>query len=310
MKNDYFLLLTLLLLTACQGTQDLPVETRPEIVVAAPTAPTESTATSEPVAEIPECLEIDYALPSLEEILDSAAAIVTGEVEALSEPGLSLTNFPLYEVTFKVGQVIRGTQQPGQSLTVVVGGNCPQQGFIQPGEQLLLFLEERPIFSDYLVLYPYGKYVLAEDGRLINAFDESLNTTLQALVAVTGEERQPAPIITVTEGGVSPGIRIIFRGSSSLPNDTCLRTQLYLSEEPIDWWPADQCAAVQNSRWQMAVSLGEGEAPAELDATKSYGLLVWQRDNPAVESEIFFFDIAGPQAILWRNMKRFAARIR
>lgn len=294
MKNNYFLLLTLLFLTACQGTQGLPVKARSEVVV---TAPVESLATSEPVAEVPECMEIDYALPSLEEMLDSAAAIVTGEVEALSEPGLSLTNFPLYEVTFKVGQVLRGTQQTGQSLIVVVGGNCPQQGFIQPGEQLLLFLEERPIFSDHLALYPYGKYVLTEDGRLINAFDESLNTTLQALIAVTGEEGQLAPTITVTEVGISPGGRILFRGGSTLPNGTCLLTQLSSRDKPVVWWPLDQCATVQGGRWQISVPLGEGEAPVELDATKSYELFVWQRDHPAVRSENFIFDVAGPPGV-------------
>lgn len=51
----------------------------------------------------------------------------------------------------------------------------------------------------------------------------------------------------------------------ALPEETCLETQFFANGEPVDWWPTDTCVRVEEGTWQIAVPLGEGDAPDELD---------------------------------------------
>lgn len=100
--------------------------------------------------------------------------------------------------------------------------------------------------------------------------------------------------ITIESVHVAPGDRIVFAGRSTLPGGMCLQTQLYADGDPEVWWPVDTCVAVQNGAWRIVVPLGEGEAPGELDPTVEYTLHAWQQDDPSVEAEVFWFDLAGP----------------
>ncbi len=111
--------------------------------------------------------------------------------------------------------------------------------------------------------------------------------------AQLGERPRAADSVTVESVHVSRG-RLAFSGKSTLPDGTCLQNQLFADGIPVPWWPTDTCATVQNGTWQMAVRLGEGGTPDELDATVEYTLRAWQRDNPAIAAEIFPFDLAGP----------------
>jgi hypothetical protein len=88
--------------------------------------------------------------------------------------------------------------------------------------------------------------------------------------------------------------RIVFTGQSTLPEGTCLQTQLFANESPVTWWPKDTCAVVQDGRWRLVVLLGAGGAPGELDPAFDYTLRTWQRDDPSIEAEIFWFELRGP----------------
>lgn len=166
----------MLVLTACAG-------------VVEPEAPTAVLDTPSPGVSAG-CIIIDYALPSTEEAIDTAVAIVIGTVDALAEPDATAAALPIYQANILVEQVIRGEYSTGERLIVAVPGNCPEQGFIQPGERVLIMLEKRPI-SDHPTLYPYNKYLITEDGRALNGLDAAQDTTLSQLLALINRSQPP-----------------------------------------------------------------------------------------------------------------------
>ncbi len=104
-----------------------------------------------------------------------------------------------------------------------------------------------------------------------------------------------AGIITIESVQVVSGQQVTFEGKSTLPQDTCVQTQLLADGDPVAWWPADTWVTVQDGTWQFTVPLGEGETPEKLDPSVQYRLHAWQQDDPSVES-VFWFDLAGPPA--------------
>jgi hypothetical protein len=80
--------------------------------------------------------------------------------------------------------------------------------------------------------------------------------------------------ITIESVQVVPS-RISFAGRSTLPDGTCLQTQLFADGEPEVWWPSDSCVPVQDGAWRIAVPLGEERVPGELDPTVQYMLRAW-----------------------------------
>ena len=100
----------------------------------------------------------------------------------------------------------------------------------------------------------------------------------------------PAPEISISTEGASliPDSAVIFYGNSSLPDGTCLQTQLLIDGEPLSGWPADTCATVQDGTWLIRVPLGEGYGTAGLFLNEGYKLNVWQEGDFSVQ------DIWGP----------------
>jgi hypothetical protein len=90
--------------------------------------------------------------------------------------------------------------------------------------------------------------------------------------------------------------RIVFSGQSSLPEGSCLHTQLLADREPVTWWPDETCATVDaDGAWEIAVELGAADAPTRSDPTLYYVLRAWCPDNPSSPVQ-FWFDLAGPPA--------------
>jgi len=99
--------------------------------------------------------------------------------------------------------------------------------------------------------------------------------------------------ITIKAVQVIAGDQIIVHGESTLPEGTCLSTELYADGELQTWWPTESCTPVQDGTWQLSVPLGEGLAPEALDSTVQYMLRAFLPGGPNIVS-IFPFDIAGP----------------
>jgi hypothetical protein len=109
-----------------------------------------------------------------------------------------------------------------------------------------------------------------------------------------GTPQEPRRRITVYSARVVPGSHIEFKGQSTLSNNTCLQTQLLADDAPLAWWPKETCVLVKNGAWQVSVNFGEKGVPQELSRGKQYILHVWERSNPWVEAEPFWFDLSGP----------------
>jgi hypothetical protein len=99
--------------------------------------------------------------------------------------------------------------------------------------------------------------------------------------------------ITIEGVQVTAGKQIVVHGRSTLPEGTCLGSELWADGELQAWWPGEACLPVQSGAWQMRVLLGSGEVPAELDAAAQYMLRVYQQNGPDIVS-VFAFDLAGP----------------
>ena len=113
------------------------------------------------------------------------------------------------------------------------------------------------------------------------------------LVFVPPEGQAPQGNITIEGVQVTDGEQIAVHGQSTLPDGTCLGSELWAGGEPQAWWPGNTCVPVQNGAWQISVHLGSGEAPADLDPSAQYMLRVYQQNGPDIVS-VFPFDLAGP----------------
>jgi hypothetical protein len=107
------------------------------------------------------------------------------------------------------------------------------------------------------------------------------------------EASAPQSSITVEGVQVTAGEQIAVRGQSTLPDGTCLGSELRAAGELQTWWPGDTCVAVEGGAWQMVVSLGASGIPAQLDPSAEYVLRVFQQNSTAVVT-VFAFDLAGP----------------
>jgi hypothetical protein len=115
----------------------------------------------------------------------------------------------------------------------------------------------------------------------------------ERLVFVPPEAGAPQGSITIEGVQVTPGEQIAVHGQSTLPDDTCLGSELWAAGTRQSWWPGDACVLVQNGVWQMSVRLGSDGVPAELDPSAQYMLRVYQQNGPDIVS-VFAFDLAGP----------------
>ncbi len=115
------------------------------------------------------------------------------------------------------------------------------------------------------------------------------------LVFVPQEAAAPQGSITIEEVEVKAGEQVVVRGRSTLPDGTCLGSELWADGENQPWWPGDACVPVENGAWQMVVRLGTGGVPAELDPSVQYMIRAYQQNGPNIVA-VFPFDLAGPPA--------------
>jgi hypothetical protein len=57
---------------------------------------------------------------------------------------------------------------------------------------------------------------------------------------------------------------VVVSGSTTLPNEACIQTELYANASLVSWWPTAQCASVRDGRWVLAFerpALGEQAPP-------------------------------------------------
>lgn len=87
---------------------------------------------------------------------------------------------------------------------------------------------------------------------------------------------------------------VIFAGRSTLPEATCLQTQLFIHSTPVAWWPINACVPVNGGAWEQRVPLGAGDVPPTLDPTLDYTLRAWAFDDPDIQSELFWLELSGP----------------
>lgn len=87
--------------------------------------------------------------------------------------------------------------------------------------------------------------------------------------------------------------QVLVAGKSSLPDGTCILTELQASGQRAKWWPATTCAIVHDGEWHMAVSLGQGDSPTKLEAGVLYELRARQQGH-APTGPAFPFELSGP----------------
>lgn len=115
----------------------------------------------------------------------------------------------------------------------------------------------------------------------------------ERVVAVPDEPAAPDRDLTITGVQVDPEVGVTLRGVSSLPDDTCLGSELWADGEPQTWWPGSDCIAVQGGAWSYTVPLGAGDSPEALDVEAQYMLRVFQQGGPDVVA-VFAFDLSAP----------------
>lgn len=107
------------------------------------------------------------------------------------------------------------------------------------------------------------------------------------------EGAAPEGSITISGVEVARSERVTVHGTSTLPQGTCLGSELWADGEPQNWWPSEVCVPVQDGAWALTVPLDQDGAPAELDPSAQYMVRVYQQGGPNTVS-VFAFDLAGP----------------
>jgi len=101
--------------------------------------------------------------------------------------------------------------------------------------------------------------------------------------------------ITVEEVQVTEA-QIFIKGRTSLPEGTCLLTELWAAGVPQPWWPDETCICIYEGTWQFAVALGENDAPESLDPDTQYMIRAYEEGGPNNVST-FPFDLAPPPTL-------------
>jgi hypothetical protein len=108
-------------------------------------------------------------------------------------------------------------------------------------------------------------------------------------IAPIDQGQSPSGDIAVTDVHVTED-QVAVRGTTTLPDDACVRTELWADGTPLAWWPTDACAPVTDGEWQMVIPLEEYQA---LQSSVQYIVRAYQPGGPNVVST-FPFDLDGP----------------
>jgi len=107
--------------------------------------------------------------------------------------------------------------------------------------------------------------------------------------SVSQSSNQPTNESITIEGVTVSDTQITFHGKSTLPEETCVITELLADDAPISWWPSDTCSYSKQGEWEFKVSL-EGNV---LQTGTQYVLHAYPRGNQNI-SATFAFDLGGP----------------
>ncbi|MGD1994207.1 MAG: hypothetical protein PVI59_13525 [Anaerolineae bacterium] len=108
--------------------------------------------------------------------------------------------------------------------------------------------------------------------------------------AAPAEEGQP-PGDRITVDGVEVNeAQVAVRGTSTLPDDACVSTELWADGAPLLWWLTDACAPVKQGAWELIVPLEQEQA---LQPGVQYMVRAYQPGGPNIVST-FPFDLDGP----------------
>lgn len=110
----------------------------------------------------------------------------------------------------------------------------------------------------------------------------SLIVTLAALLSACAG---PAPVpaatqLTVDDLQAGAG-RLAFSGSTSLPDQTCLLTQVLIEGAVAPDWPVD-CVFPVNGRWRLEVAVGLRGQPPQPRSGADWAFVIWTRDLPGL----------------------------
>ncbi len=119
----------------------------------------------------------------------------------------------------------------------------------------------------------------------------------ERLVFAPQEGAAPEGRITIEEVQVTSSEQIVVHGQSTLPDGTCLGSELWAGGELQAWWPGETCVPVQDGTWKMVVWMGRDQVPPELDPSVQYMLRVFQQNGPDVVA-VFALDLGEPSATL------------
>jgi hypothetical protein len=110
------------------------------------------------------------------------------------------------------------------------------------------------------------------------------------------EEGPEGHTISIEGIRVTAGEGLTIRGTTTLPEDHCVYTQLYANDAEVDWWLVGKCYPPEGPNWEFNIPLGAEGTPAELDPDIAYRLEVWWPGAPGETRDVFEFDLAGPPA--------------
>jgi len=97
--------------------------------------------------------------------------------------------------------------------------------------------------------------------------------------------------ITVTGVQVSAG-QVVVRGTSTLPQGSCVSSELWADGAPVSWWPTEAGSPVMDGAWEITVPLEPGQA---LEPGVQYMVRAYQPGGPNSVST-FPFDLDAPPA--------------
>lgn len=188
---------------------------------------------------------------------------------------------------------------PLQSLVDLARANLAQRLGVKP-EAVTVQRVEETNFSDASLGVPqrdqfYAQVITPGYAIKLAVGDQAYEyrASDERLVFVPPEGQTPSGSITIEGVQVTAGEKVTVHGQTTLPDGTCLGSELWADGELQEWWPGQICVPVQGGAWQIAVRLGAGRVPADLDPSAQYMLRVYQQGGADIVA-VFAFDLSAP----------------
>lgn len=88
------------------------------------------------------------------------------------------------------------------------------------------------------------------------------------------------------------GNQLQVNGRTTLPNNTCLQTQLLANEQPVSWWPVMYCVPTAEGTWQITILMELNGVPFQLAPQNRFQVRAWKQDEPWIQATPFWFEVA------------------